>query len=239
MSLSARVLVTITALAMPVTSVLVSPSSFETGPGQAITPPSLFFAIWGAIILGCLATAAASWWRYQTPLFRAAAWPLVVAQAGFSVWLVFAGLEAVNATAAAVGTVATFAVIVASLVVAMSRIRRVEGSPRWLVAGTVGLYAGWSSAAIWLNLVTCLPVSLAESPIVQSLGIVGAAVTVVVIIVRVRPYAAYVIAVVWALVGIALSAAQFRAWAPLVLAVLGVVVVSSAWFRAARLHRLP
>ena len=230
----APALLTVTAFLMPISSVLVSPSSFETGPGQAVTPPGIFFSIWGVVILGCLAISVLSWWRHETPIFRAAAWPLVVAQAGFSVWLLCAALETVSTALAGVATVAVFAVILASLVVAMSRLRGMTGSARWLVAGTVGIYAGWSSAAIWLNVVTCLPASLANSVVVQSLGIVGAAVTIVAIIVLLRPYVTYLIAVVWALAGIAISAAQFRVWLTFVLAALGIVVFLAAWIGVQR-----
>jgi len=229
MSLIARLALTLTALAMPITSALVSPSSFDTGPGQAVTPPGAFFAIWGVVILGCLATAITSWWRYETALFRAASWPLVVAQAGFSVWLLCAALESISTALAGVATVIVFAVILASLLVAMSRMRGVSGSPRWLVSGTVGIYAGWSSAAIWLNVVTCLPASLADSVAVQSFGVVAAAVTIVAIIILLRPYVTYLIAVVWALTGIAISAAKFQAWVPLVLSVLGILIFLAVW----------
>jgi hypothetical protein len=234
MSLLARVFLSLTAVAMPASTVEVPSNSFETGPGQAITPPGAFFAIWGVVILGCLAMAIVSWWRYDSAVFRVVAWPLAVAQAGFCVWLICAGFRSTSVTAAAIGTIATFALILASLLVAMSRLRGVVGSPRWLVAGTVGLYAGWSSAAIWLNVVTCLPASLADSVIVQSLGIVGAALTVALIVVRFQPYPTYVVAVVWALAGIAISAASFQAWVPLVLAVLGICVVVVVWVARGR-----
>ena len=234
MSVFARICLTLTALAMPATSVLVSPGSFENGPGQSITPPGLFFAIWGVVILGCFAIAATVWWQHSSPVFRAAGWPLVVAQVGFSVWLVFAGLQSASVLVASLGTIAMFAVILASLLVAMSRLRDATGTSRWLVYGTVGIYAGWSSAAIWLNVVTCLPASLADSVIVQSLGIVGAALTVALIVVRYQPYPTYVVAVVWALVGIAISAASFQAWVPRVLAVLGICVVVVVWVARGR-----
>ena len=163
---------------------------------------------------------SSSRWQHSSPVFRAAGWPLVVAQVGFSVWLVFAGLQSASVLVASLGTIAMFAVILASLLVAMSRLRDATGTSRWLVYGTVGIYAGWSSAAIWLNVVTCLPASLADSVIVQSLGIVGAALTVALI--------------VWALVGIAISAASFQAWVPLVLAVLGICVVVVVWVARGR-----
>jgi hypothetical protein len=234
MSLLARVFLSLTAIAMPASTVLVPSNSFETGPGQAITPPGAFFAIWGVVILGCLATAIVSWWRYDSAIFRVVAWPLVVAQAGFCVWLICAGLQSTSVTAAAIGTITTFALILASLLVAMSRLRGVVGSPRWLVAGTVGLYAGWSSAAIWLNVVTCLPASLADSVAVQSLGVVGAAVTIVAIIILLRPYVTYLIAVVWALVGVSLSAANFGVWIPFGLAVVGAIAALAVWVITAR-----
>jgi len=237
MSTLARILLTLTALAMPVTSISVPPSTFDTSPGQAITPPGIFFAIWGVIIVSCWAVAVVAWVKPESAVLRAAAWPLVIAQAGFSVWLVFAGLPRSAVVIGSIGTVATFAVIIASLLVAMARMRGTTGQWRWVIAGTVGLYAGWSSAAIWLNVVTCLPASLADSVAVQSFGVVAAAAGVVAVIVLLRPSRSYAVAVIWAFIGIASSAASFSAWTPFVLALVGIVIVIAVDVRSALVSR--
>jgi len=237
MSTLARILLTFTALAMPVTSISVPPSTFDTSPGQAITPPGIFFAIWGVIIVSCWAVAVVAWVKPESAVLRAAAWPLVVAQAGFSVWLVFAGLPRSAVIIGSIGTVATFAVIIASLLVAMARMRGTTGQWRWVIAGTVGMYAGWSSAAIWLNVITDLPESWANSPIVQTAGVAAAAAGVVAVIVLLRPSRSYAVAVIWALIGIASSAASFSAWAPFVVALVGIVIVIAVDVRSALVPR--
>ena len=233
MSVLARILLTLTALAMPVTSISVPPSTFDISPGQAVTPPGIFFTIWGVIIVSCWAVAVVAWVKPESAVLRAAEWPMVIAQAGFSVWLVFAGLPRSAVILGSIGTVATFAVILASLLVAMSRMRATTGPWRWVTAGTVGIYAGWSSAAIWLNIVTCLPASLADSVIVQTAGVAAAAASVVAVIVLLQPSRSYAVAVIWALIGIASSAASFSAWAPFVVALVGIVIVIAVDVRAA------
>lgn len=219
------VLLTLTALLMPVASITVPVDSYESGPGQAVTPPGIFFSIWGLVIIGCLAVAMWGWIDSASPVLRAVAWPLVIAQAGYTVWLIFAGQQSAHPLLGSLGTVMTFAVILASLVVAMQRLGAAAGSRRWIVAVTIGIYAGWSSAAIWLNIVTDLPAAWADSPLAQSLAIAGAGATAVAIIIKVRPNPAYAAAVVWALVGISVAAAQAAAWAPFCVDVIGLVIV--------------
>ena len=115
--------------------------------------------------------------------------------------------------------------MLASLVIAIARLADVHGSCEWLIAGTVGLFAGWSSAAIWLNIVTVLPDAVGGSTVVQTLGVAGAAITTVAVIVRLRPAWTYAGAVIWALIGIVISAARFGAWPPFGVALIGIVIV--------------
>lgn len=227
-------LLTLTALAMPVTSITVPVASFESGPGQAVTPPGIFFSIWGLIIIGCIAVAIAGWSDSASAPLRAVAWPLVIAQAGFSMWLVFAGLQSSSVVLSAIGTVLTFGVILASLVIALRRLETVTGRRRWLFAVTVGLYAGWSSAAIWLNAETALPAAWADSSLLQAVAIAGAGATAVVIILGVRPGIAYAATVSWALVGIAISEWRASSWLPLAVVVVGLVIVIAAAARSFR-----
>lgn len=215
-----RILLTITAVGMALSSVLVT---FDAdGPGEAITPPGVFFAIWGVVIALCMAVAAASWWRYNPMLVDRIGWGLIIAQLGFTVWLLVAS------AGSGVGTVAVFAVILASLLVAMARLRSVTPGPGVRLAGTaIGLYAGWSSAAIWLNVVTTLPTRFAESTVIQSAGLVGVAVTAAAVLRLLSPAIAYPLAVAWAAIGIAASAFSHRAWPQLALAILALSVVTT------------
>ena len=232
-----KVLLTVTALLMPVTSVLVPMDSFQSGPGEAVTPPGIFFAIWGLVIIGCWAVALLGWVRSASRIVDTVAWPLVIAQAGFSVWLVFAYLRTTHPTVGSICTVLTFVVILASLLVAIARLRTAEGQSLWLIAGTAALFAGWSSAAIWLNVITVLPDALANSTVVQTIGVAGAAITTLAVTVTLRPAWAYSGAVIWALIGIAISASRFGAWPPFVVAVAGIVIVGFVGVRSRRAVR--
>lgn len=214
-----RILLTITAVGMALSSVLVK---FDAeGPGDAITPPGPFFAIWGLIIALCLAVAAVSWWRDNPALIDRIGWPLIAAQLGFTAWLFVAS------AGSGVGTVAVFGVIMTSLLVAMARIRTVPPGPGVRLAGAaIGLYAGWSSAAIWLNIVTELPTRFAESTVIQSAGLVGAAVTAAAVLRLLRPAIAYPVAVAWALIGVASSAFGHRGWPQFAVAIVALLIVA-------------
>lgn len=230
----ARVLLTVTAVLMPVASVLVPVDTDPSGADQAIVPPGAFFAIWGLVIIGSLAVAALGWFRSAAPIVDAVGWPLVIAQSGFSVWLLFAHLQATHPAVESIGTVLTFVVMLASLLVALARLRVVQAPFRTLVAGSTGLFAGWSSAAIWLNVVTVLPGAWGDSTVVQTLAVAGAAITTVAVIMRLRPAWTYAGAVIWALIGITISAARFGAWPPFAVALSGIVIVGVVAVRTNR-----
>ena len=125
-----------------------------------ITPAGYTFAIWGVIELLSLGYAIwALWWRKRSDptLLDRLAVPLAVVFAGFSAWLVAAELEPNWAT------LAVFVVMILGLLralsVALTERNAIAAWPRlgrWLLWGTLGLYTGWSSIAIWLNLTTGL-----------------------------------------------------------------------------------
>jgi len=220
-----KVLLTITALLMPAASLLSPVDTDPSGADVAIVPPGAFFAIWGLVIIGSWAIALLGWTRSGAQMVDVVAWPLVVAQAGFSVWLLFAHLRATHPAVQAIGTVLTFGVMLASLLVALARLRDAQGPYRWLIAGATGLFAGWSSAAIWLNVVTVLPGTLGDSTIVQAVAVAGAAVTALSVIRALRPVWTYAGAVIWALIGIVISSARFGAWPPFAVALIGIAIV--------------
>jgi len=214
-----RSLLTLTALGMPLSAILVA---FDAdGPGDAITPPSVFFGIWAVIIGLCLAVAGEAWLRPNPLLINRIGAPLTVAQLGFTVWLFMA------AAGSAIGTVAVFAVILAALLVALARLRAVPPGPGTrLASAAIGLYAGWSSVAIWLIIVTTLPPHLAESPPIQAAGLAGAGLTAVAVLRLLRPSAAYPAAVAWGLIGVGLAAFGHRAWPQLTVAVVALLTVA-------------
>jgi hypothetical protein len=220
-----KILLTVTALLMPAASLLIPVDTDPSGANAAIVPPGVFFAIWGLVIIGSWAIALLGWTRSGAQTVDVVAWPLVIAQAGFSVWLLFAHLRATHPAVESIGTVLTFGVMLASLLVALARLRDAQGPYRWLIAGATGLFAGWSSAAIWLNVVTVLPSEWGDSSVVQAVAVAGAAVTALSVIRVLRPAWTYAGAVIWALIGIVISSARFGAWPPFAVALIGIAMV--------------
>jgi hypothetical protein len=192
-----------------------------------VVPPAAFFAIWGVIVLGCLAAAA---WGF--PLVRAtrAPWRRVqlrvsLVQVGFVVWLL----------AAARVPVLTLPVFVGMLVLLVPSLLAVLGSTtdratRLLLGGSLGLYTGWSAAAVWLNAATLLPaLQSGASGVAPMLGlgalVLGAVATTSALTKVVRADVGYVLAATWALIGAAVGAATSEAPALAAVAAAGVITV--------------
>ncbi|MGY1609426.1 hypothetical protein [Geodermatophilus sp. SYSU D00700] len=208
-------------------------AGFEQGSGSdpVLVPPGPFFAIWGPVVLGCLAAAV-----YGLPLRRATAdpWrrvqvPLSLAQVGFVLWLV-------AAAAAPALTVPVFAAMLAALLVCL---RTVVATPadrttRLLLGGTVGLYAGWTSAAVWVNTATVLPGRLVDGTVVPALLLAGAAATAAAVAWRVHGQPAYVVAASWALLGALVSTLGAGATALGLVAGTGLAVVVAVALVSAR-----
>ncbi|MET8299104.1 hypothetical protein ABZW02_34470, partial [Streptomyces sp. NPDC005180] len=133
--------------------------------------------------------------------------PLTVVFAGFSCWLAAAEIEPVWAT------VAIFAVMIAGLLRAMSiamRYRRTiagwPGMPRHLLWWMLGIYTGWSTIAIWVNLTTAFVGSGAPSTgpvgiVGQMAVLAGATATAVTILRWANGLLPYTLAALWALLG--------------------------------------
>jgi hypothetical protein len=207
-----------------------------------VVPPGVFFAVWGVIIVGCLVVAV---WglpaaRATGPAYRRVQVPLSVAQLGFVAWLVVAASPVVWLT------VPIFAVMLAALAYALRAVvttstDRVTGL---LLGGTLGCYAGWSSAAVWVNLATQLP--LAGLPVtgpaaVVWLGacLVAATVTGCVGAWVFRGNPAYFLTVGWALVGVAITTGARGLPVLTGVAVAGLAAVAAVTVRARRAFRRP
>ncbi|MGR6966945.1 hypothetical protein ACU610_21020 [Geodermatophilus sp. URMC 61] len=200
-------------------------AGFEQGSGSdpVVVPPGPFFAIWGLVVLGCLAAAV-----HGLPLRRATTdpWrrvqvPLSTVQAGFVLWLV-------AAAQAPVLTVPVFAGMLATLLLCLRLVVRTPAD-RWtrvLLGGSVGLYAGWASAAVWVNAATLLPDRVGDGTVVPGLLLAGAALTAAVVAWRVQGQPAYVLAAGWALLGALVS--SLRAGATVLGAVAGAGLVAVA-----------
>jgi hypothetical protein len=210
--------------------------SFTTSdrPGEpAIVPAGWTFSIWGVITL--LSVAWAVWLERASPRgsddpASRLVGPLLVVFAGFSVWLAAAEIEPVWTT------LVVFLVMLAGLLVSCRialihdrRIRTWSPTGRWLLWTMLGLYTGWSSVAIWLNLTTALAAS--GAPITGALGVAGqagvlvaAVATGVALVWRARPVPALAgsgaVAITWAFAGAVVGAVG--AGEPLLAALAGI-----------------
>ncbi|MER5567252.1 hypothetical protein ABT083_13745 [Streptomyces goshikiensis] len=181
-----------------------------------IVPVAWAFSIWGLIEL--LSLLYALWAlpdrRPDSHLRSELAVPLSVVFAGFSCWLVAAEVEPVWTT------VVIFAVMVTGLLKALQialrnrlAIAKWPRSARWLIWWTIGIYSGWSTMAIWINLATSMAAS--GAPVGGPWGIcgqlavlAGATVTAVVIVRWTNGLVPYTLAACWALTTAGLGAAD-------------------------------
>lgn len=236
-----RVVLVVLAVGQPIASVLVTQfgGAFTTAdrPGEPpIVPVGWAFSIWSLVMvlgLGYAVWALPAGRRDRELRDRVAA-PLAVVFAGFSVWLIAAELEPLWST------VVVFAIMLAGLLraLAISLAHRAEIASwpwvgRGLLWGLLGIYTGWSSVAIWVNLTTALAGS--GAPITGSVGVgwqlailAGATATAVAIVGWTGGLLPYAAAVVWALATAALGAT--RAGQPVLAggAAVGLVVVVGA-----------
>ncbi len=216
----------------------------------AITPAGYAFVIWSLIQALALGYAA---WSALTPadgtdLRRRLAAPLAVVFAGFTLWLLVAAVEPTWST------VAVFLVMLAGLLRALSvalahRAQIAAWSPvgRTLLWALLGLYTGWASIAIWVNLAAALvgsgaPTAGAAAFAGQLAILAGATATGAALAWWTRGLLPYTAAAAWALVGAAVGAQQAGAPVLAAAALGGLVVVAGAaasrWVRARRGVRL-
>jgi hypothetical protein len=139
-----------------------------------IVPPGGTFIIWNVIIALSIGYAiwAESDQRPSLALRNRLTRPLLVTCIGFSVWLVAAELEPIWST------LVVFLIMLAGLLRALmyaqderAAIRSWSPLAQVLLWGTLGVYTGWSSVAVWLNLTTALVGS--GLPITTPAAIVG------------------------------------------------------------------
>ncbi|MFR9800825.1 hypothetical protein ACL02T_00805 [Pseudonocardia sp. RS010] len=213
----------------------------------AIVPAGYAFSIWVVIEVVSLLWAvwAARPGSPDPDLRVRLARPLTVVFAGFTAWLVAAELEPRWAT------LAVFLVMLGGLLaatrVALGEARRIgawSGYAQAVLWGTLGLYLGWSSIAIWLNLTTALvgsgaPLEGTAGLLGQLAVLAGAAATAVVLLRWTGVLLPYLAAVVWAFVGAVLGARGAGEPVLALGAAVGVVVVvvAAIAFRRRGLHR--
>ncbi|HEY5980354.1 MAG TPA: hypothetical protein VIT41_12035 [Microlunatus sp.] len=202
-----------------------------------LTPAGYTFSIWGLIEIVSVALAiflVLRRKRTDADLIDRLAAPLLVVFAGFSVWILAAELEPVWSTLVVI--VIMFVALVWALRIALAERSRIAAWPRpgrALLWWTLGLYAGWISVAMWLNLTTAFAGS--GAPITGTLGIAaqiatlaGALGTVLIILAWTGGLLSYAAAVCWGLVGAIVGTLDAGQPALTIAVVVGLVVVVAA-----------
>jgi len=176
-----------------------------------ITPSGYAFSIWGLITLltavtgvGVLRHGLGAPWEARVLA------ELSVVYTGFTIWLIVAAQDWLWLS------VAVFAVMVAALVdVARLLVRHADDltCPRWLrrlATTTVGLYLGWSSVAVCVNVAAALIGAGAPADEVGWQAAVVAVATGAALVLTgvLRGSPGYVAAVAWALIAAAIGAAH-------------------------------
>lgn len=210
-----------------------------SGPELLITPVGWAFSIWGVIYTLAIAQAVAVLVVGAHAVPRRLQVDLTVLYVGGAVWIVLAGLDSSLATAGAL------LVMVVAAVDAVLTTARSTFEPGWfsvLTRAAVGLYAGWVTAAFFLNVSTAMVDVgwVEEDRLPWQLGVlVVAAVTLMLVLARAGGNLAYAAAGGWAMVGIAVTASQDGTTAVLVAAlvvVAALVAVATVWrLRPARM----
>ncbi|MET8854255.1 hypothetical protein [Amycolatopsis sp. NPDC004625] len=201
----------------------------------ALVPAGYTFAIWAVI---CVLGAAWGVWQLfpssrGDAAGRRVAWPLAGVFAGFTGWLV------ITRTGPVWGTVVVFAAMLVLLLIAMRRLAgdRTSTPGKVLLRCLLGVYAGWSSVAVWVNLTTVLAdyglvPGTRTGLVIQIAALFAAVVTVTLVILRRGPHPAYVGAVGWALAGAAIGASSKNA---VILTVLATIALAAVLILAATL----
>lgn len=200
-----------------------SPAS-GSGPELLITPVGWAFSIWGVIYTLAIVQAVAALATRATVPSRLQV-DLVVLYLGGALWIALAGLDSSAATAAAL------LLMLVAAVDAVLTVRRASLVPRWfavLTQASVGLYAGWVTAAFFLNVSTAsVDAGLVDADDVgwQLVVVVVAVVTLVPLVALTRGNVAYALAGTWAMVGIAVTGSSDGTDEVLLAAVVSAVVL--------------
>jgi hypothetical protein len=201
----------------------------------AITPATYAFGIWGVITLLCTASCIGIL-RYGlgSPWEPRLLIDASVVFIGFTAWLLIAARDLLWAT------VAVFAVMVLALIDIMRLLVRHAddlATPTWLrqlATACFGLYLGWGSVAVFVNIAAALVKDglPASGTGWQTIVLVIASLAAVTLTVFLGSTPGYVAAALWALIAAAIGAAQRGATTlALVSAAGALVVLASAVIR--------
>lgn len=141
-----------------------SPGS-ESGADLLISPVAWAFSIWGVIYTLAIAQAIAVLVRGAHGVSRRLQIDLIILYLGGTVWIFL------SETGSSLATAATLLVMLVAGVDAVLAVTRDAITPRWLSVlsrASVGLYAGWVTAAFFLNISSALvdpgPFEVSELP---------------------------------------------------------------------------
>ncbi|MGJ9413315.1 hypothetical protein ACHAAC_11470 [Aeromicrobium sp. CF4.19] len=200
-----------------------------SGPELLITPVGWAFSIWGVIYTLAIAQAVAVLVRGTEGVPRRLQVAQLALYLGGALWIVLAALDSSTSTAAAL------LLMLLAAVVGVLTVGRTPMARDWfasLTRGAVGLYAGWVTAAFFLNVSTALvdlgAVEASDLPW-QVAVLVVAVVVLLVLTVAARGVPAFAAAGTWALVGITVTGATNGTTTVVVVAsISAVVLVGSA-----------
>jgi hypothetical protein len=211
-----------------------------------VVPAGYAFSIWSVILAGCLAAALLGWpaRRAASPAYRTVHLRLSVVHVLFLAWLLAARSSLVWLTlpiflAMLALTLTCLRGVLSTQVSQVSRGHSVADAWRSdrlahsVLGGTLGVYAGWSTAAIWINLASLLT-QAGISPrggtgtAWQSLCLLAACASTLLVMRALSAPLPYVLAVAWAFAGVVVSAAMANVPALAGVAVVGLVVAAAA-----------
>ncbi|SEQ18986.1 hypothetical protein SAMN05428995_103160 [Loktanella sp. DSM 29012] len=189
-----------------------------------VQPAGYAFAIWGPIYLWLTASAIYGLWKSRNdPKWDAARKPLCVSLAVGVPWLWVANQSAVWATV----------MIWIMLGFAIAALISSPPLTRWTFRGPVALYAGWLTAASFVSLATVLAgYGIGFSAYGWAFaGIIGALVLAMAVYRR-QPAPVYLLAIIWALIGVCVNNGfdRFLITATAITGIVVLICVMAVWF---------
>ncbi|MDQ3885772.1 MAG: hypothetical protein M3308_01830 [Actinomycetota bacterium] len=227
----------------PAVANAVAPNFLETGATNeaTITPAGYAFSIWGVICtLSLLSAVALVRHGLGTARERRVLIDLGVVFLGFNVWLWAAAQNWLWITVVVFATM--FGLLIDTLRLLTARAHETS-CPQWvrlLLTVTVGLYTGWTSVAVFVNVAAAL-INLGWSPagswgtVWQMILLVLATATALALTRLFHATPGYVAAVLWALIAAAISASGRDGTVLAAAAIIATVLVITAAL-AIRIH---
>lgn len=209
-----------------------------SGPELLITPVGWAFSIWGVIYALAIVQAASVLVRGAETVPRRLQIDQIVLYLGGALWIALAGLDSSLATAGAL-----LLMLVAAIdgVLTAARVPMTAGGWTTLTRAAIGLYAGWVTAAFFLNLSTALvdADAVEADALTWQIGmLVIADVALLAVTIACRGILTYPAAGAWALLGIGVTGASDGTtevvWVAVISAV--VLIATTAIARVKGLH---